>query len=62
MWTVVYLAPNKREAERIKKLLAEDGALLVKLRPVGAEGNCQAYEVLVPEAEVEEALELLGLR
>ncbi|MGO0121912.1 glutamate decarboxylase [Desulfothermobacter acidiphilus] len=61
MWAVVYLAPNRKEAEKIRRFLSEDGALLVKLRPVGTEKSCQAYEVLVPEAEVEEALELLGL-
>ncbi|HIE12927.1 MAG TPA: glutamate decarboxylase [Desulfotomaculum sp.] len=60
MWTVVYVAPSQKEAEKIRDLLVREG-LLVKLHTVGAGGNeNQAYEVLVPGAEVEEALELLG--
>uniref|UniRef100_A0A7C2ECJ3 Glutamate decarboxylase n=1 Tax=Ammonifex degensii TaxID=42838 RepID=A0A7C2ECJ3_9THEO len=60
MWTVVYIAPNKKEAERIRDLFAREG-LLVKLNEVVATADeDRAYEILVPEAEVEEALELLG--
>lgn len=61
MWTVVYIAPGEKEAEKIRELLVREG-LLVKLHTVGTGDNeNQAYEVLVPGAEVEEALELLGL-
>ncbi|MGQ9512155.1 MULTISPECIES: glutamate decarboxylase [Thermodesulfitimonas] len=60
MWTVVYIAPTRKEAEKVRDFLVKEG-LLVKLNLVGAGSeNSQTYEVLVPEAEVEEALELLG--
>ncbi|MCL6611370.1 MAG: DUF2007 domain-containing protein [Peptococcaceae bacterium] len=61
MWTVVYIAPHKREAERIKDLLSGEG-FLVKLKPVGLSqsGDCGPVEVLVPESEVEEAMEIIN--
>ena len=34
MWTVVYIAPNKKEAERPEKIITEEG-FLVKLRVSG---------------------------
>jgi len=60
VWTVVYIARSRKEAEKIRDCLVKEG-LLVKLNLVGAGSeNNQTYEILVPEAEVEEALELLG--
>lgn len=61
MWTVVYIAPHKREAERIKDLLSREG-FLVKLKSVGLSqsGDCGPVEVLVPESEVEEAMEIIN--
>lgn len=62
MWTVVYIAPGEREAENIRKLLTREG-LLVKLRKVGppvAENN-SSVEVLVPESEADEAMEIISL-
>lgn len=60
MWTVVYIAPTQKEAESIKDMLVSEG-LLVKLRVANTgTGDSQAYEILVPEAEVEEAHKLLG--
>jgi len=61
VWTVVYIAPNKKEAERLEKLLAMEG-FLVKLRTVGlsqANNSC-SLEILVPESEVDEALEIIN--
>lgn len=61
MWTVVYIAPNKREADRLKMLLAAEG-FLVKLRIIGltqANDNC-SVEILVPESEVDEAMEIIN--
>ncbi len=61
MWTVVYISPNKIIAEQIKSILANEG-LLVTLRPVGIPhfGDSSAVEVLVPEIEAEEALEIIN--
>ena len=61
MWTVVYIAPNKREADRLKMLLAAEG-FLVKLRIIGltqANDTC-SVEILVPESEVDEAMEIIN--
>lgn len=55
MWTVVYMAQNKDTAEKLEKVLAEDG-ILVKLSPMSKkEKDDNYFEVLVPETEVEEA-------
>lgn len=56
MWTVVYMAQSKEIATNLQELLAKEG-ILVKLRPISKEeGKSNDYfEVLVPEAEIEEA-------
>lgn len=56
MWTVVYMAQSKDIATELQELLAKEG-ILVKLRPISRnhDNNHNYYEVLVPEAEVEEA-------
>lgn len=56
MWTVVYMAQSKEIATSLEELLTKEG-ILVKLRPISKnhENNDNYYEVLVPEAEVEEA-------
>ncbi len=56
MWTVVYMAQSKQIAENLQDLLTKDG-ILVKIRPVNKneENHDNYFEVLVPEAEVEEA-------
>ena len=61
MWTVVYISPNKATAEQIKGILANEG-LLVMLRAIGIPhcGDSSAVEVLVPEIEAEEALEIIN--
>jgi len=61
MWTVVYISPNKVIAEQIKGILSNEG-LLVMLRAVGLPhfGDSSAVEVLVPELEAEEALEIIN--
>lgn len=60
MWTVVYMAQEKRQAMRLCYSLAELG-VIYKLRPVGkdcAEKDV-GYEVLVPAAEVEKAHDII---
>jgi len=60
MWTVVYIAPNLAVAETLKDILLKEG-LLVKLRgPGDATLEVAHVEILVPEAEVEEAHEILA--
>ena len=56
MWTVVYMAQGKETAVELEELLKQEG-ILVKLRPISKnnEKSDNYFEVLVPEAEVEEA-------
>ena len=56
MWMVVYVTQSKESAEKIRTLLQEAG-LPVKVRSVNQSGNDQfgSYEILVPEAELAEA-------
>ena len=56
MWTVVYMAQSKEIATKLQELLTKEG-ILVKLRPINKnhDNNDNYFEVLVPEAEVEEA-------
>ena len=56
MWTVIYMVQSMEEAEKLKELL-ENANVLVKIRPVtkAAEGEANAYEILIPETEKEEA-------
>ncbi len=60
MWMVAYVTQSKESAERIKALLQEAG-LPVKIRSVNQSGNGQfgCYEILVPEAELSEAHEVI---
>lgn len=61
MWTVVYISPNKKEAQKIEKILTAEG-LMVKLRAIGLPQDNSAcpVEILVPESEVDEALEIIN--
>jgi len=61
MWTVVYIAPTKGVAEKLQDVLATEG-LLVKLRSLGLnpERETGSVEVLVPESELDEALEIIN--
>lgn len=61
MWTVVYIAPTLKEAEKLEKRLSTEG-FLVKLRTIGlshTNDSCPV-EILVPESEVDEALEAIN--
>lgn len=61
MWTVVYIARGKTEAERLKAILNEEG-LLVKLRTLGETDpeSRAAVELCVPAGEVREASEIIN--
>ncbi len=57
MWTVIYIAPSAKIADRIKERLTAEG-FLVKIRQAN-EAKAQ-FEILVPEAELEEIQEVLN--
>ena len=61
MWTVVYIAPSRLIAENLESILNNEG-LLVMLRTIGLPnvGESSAVEILVPESEVDEAMEILN--
>lgn len=56
MWTVIYIAPSNKIAEKIQSKLSEEG-FLVKVRAVPL--SKQQFEILVPAGEVEEVQETL---
>jgi len=64
MWTVVYIARNRAAGQRVCELrvceLLQREGLLVKMRPLGDGADKDAVELLVPEAEAEEAHEVLA--
>jgi ribosomal protein S8 len=57
MWTVIYIAPSVKIAERIQEQLTDEG-FLVKMKQ--ASGSKQQYEILVPESEIDEIQEVLN--
>ncbi|MFC4075767.1 glutamate decarboxylase [Salinithrix halophila] len=57
MWTVIYISPNQKIAERIREKLAGEG-FLVKVRPMRMKNG--QYEILVPQGELREVQEVLG--
>ncbi|NLP18156.1 MAG: DUF2007 domain-containing protein [Firmicutes bacterium] len=61
MWTVVYIARNRIEAETLKGILDNEG-ILAMLRAVGVPhlGDSGNVEILVPESEAEEAHAILN--
>lgn len=55
MWTVVYVAQNVEEFNKVKNALTKDG-ILVKSRQIGKKkDNRGTFEILVPETEVDDA-------
>ncbi|MDR3560262.1 MAG: hypothetical protein P4N59_02305 [Negativicutes bacterium] len=59
MWTVVYIAANRTQAETIKNLLCEE-SVLANIRPAGiAMLGDGLYEVMVLESEADEAHAIL---
>ncbi|MDF2814086.1 MAG: glutamate decarboxylase [Paenibacillus sp.] len=57
MWTVIYIAPTVKIAERIRNRLTDEG-FLVQLRPINLSKS--QFEILVPEGELEEVQEVLN--
>ena len=60
MWTVIYIATNRTQAEKMKDLLCKEG-ILANTRATGAVGTVGdgAYEILVLESEANEAHEII---
>ncbi len=60
MWKVIYLAKNKKTADKVGKLIATEG-VLVRLQPVSknTDDGDSFFEVLVLESEAEEAHNIL---
>jgi len=59
---VVYIAPGKMAAEKLRDVLMAEG-FLVSIRPVGLASTAsddRAYEILVPASELEDALEVIN--
>lgn len=57
MWTVIYIAPTAKIAERIRQKLTEEG-FLVQVRPINL--TKQQFEILVPEGELNDVQEVLS--
>ena len=57
MWTVIYIAPTEKIADRIKNRLTVEG-FLVQVRSINMTKN--QYEILVPEGELLDVQEVLN--
>jgi acetylornithine/succinyldiaminopimelate/putrescine aminotransferase len=56
MWTVIFIAQSAKHAKHIIERLSQEG-FLAKLRQTNV--TKQQYEILVPEAELDEVQEVL---
>ncbi len=57
MWKVLYIAQTEAMAQRLQKLLTDNGFLV---RVKSADGkHTKAYEICVPVSEAEDAYEVL---
>jgi hypothetical protein len=55
MWTSIYVANNKKQADKMKEALDDEG-ILTNIRSVGSNINDDGiFEIQVLESEVEEA-------
>ncbi len=58
MWTVVYISQNDTLANELAQIFEQAG-ILAKIRTVAEETGGCSYEILVPDAEVEQAHNLI---
>jgi len=60
MWTVIYIAINRIQADKMKELLCTEG-ILANTRAIGASAinGDGAYEILVLESEARDANEII---
>lgn len=56
MWIVVYVSASRNSAQKVAKALA-DNEIISRLRHTDKEDTC--FEVLVPQAELASAQELI---
>lgn len=60
MWTTVYMAQSKEKADNLRDMLEQQN-IIVMLRRIkhddSVSDNC--YEILVPDAELEQALDII---
>ena len=54
MWTVIYIATNRQQAEMFKTILTEEG-ILADIRPAKACALDGMHEIIVLESEADEA-------
>ena len=61
MWKVIYIAPTEERAEKLKKLLTDNG-FLCQLKTVGTHRNGKAasIEISVTVSEAKEAYDVLA--
>ena len=60
MWTTVYMAQSKEKAECLREKIEAQG-IIVMLKAKHASDNAvdECYEILVPKAELERALDII---
>lgn len=58
MWTVIYMANTRQDAENIMNMLVKEG-FLVKVKPISKNNVDGTCEVLVPRTEAEEVHSIL---
>lgn len=59
MWTVVYIAANRTQADEIREMLCREG-VLANMRPTSFSALGDGlYEIMVLESEADEAQALL---
>jgi hypothetical protein len=59
MWTVLYLAQSKIEADKIENALNEVG-VLVRVRNIGKDKSGHGiFEIMVPQSEIDYAYPVL---
>ncbi|OEF95579.1 SPOR domain-containing protein [Desulfuribacillus alkaliarsenatis] len=56
MWTVIYISPTEKVAEKLRSRLTDEG-FLIKVKQLS--GSKNQYEILVPESELEEVQDAL---
>lgn len=61
MWKVIYIAQTQERAEKLKKLLADNG-FLCQLKTIGTHRGSKAVsvEISVPVSEANDAYEVLA--
>ncbi len=57
MWKVLYIVQTETAAQRLQKLLTDNG-FLARVKSVGGK-HTKAYEICVPVSEAEDAYEVL---